>query len=184
MWNSIANRFRWPSLIVMVISLLLFILLNGLRQGGSYAGSRGVPFAWSWWRDTGPPFDGYSIFGFLADVAVALACVVSIGRITAWILHPRFRRLTAIVLFITIFPIGWLIFSSRIPDGLGYRGLPFSWEHWDPNSTMHGYNWFALISDSLLYFLGQCGIVWIVEAFVKGRVQIKNYENTHRKPVV
>ena len=183
MWNSITNRFRGPSLKVMLSSALLFILLNGLKQGGGYAGSRGVPFAWSWWRDTGPPFEGYSLFGLLANVAVALACVISIGRVTEWIFHPRFRRLTVIALFGTLPLIAWLIFSSRISYWIADRGIPFSWEHWDTHSSMHGYDWFALIGDLLLCFLGQCGIVWLVEAVMERRVRIKEHEDRHTEPV-
>ena len=182
MWSRIKLRFQWSSITVMAISALLLIFLNGLMQGGSYARSRGVPFAWFWFRDTGPPFEGYSMFAFLADVMVAVACVISIGWISEWVRHPRFRWLTVSTLLIATLLSAWLIFASHFSDGHGRRGIPLNWEHWVPNTSIHFYDWFALIGDALLCFLGICGIVWAVEALIASRIRNQKYEDRNKEP--
>jgi len=64
-------------------------------DGGGFHGTRGFPFAWYWWNDTGEigtPLRGVSWFGLVADLIFWLAVIVALGLFVEWVTRRFIRR--------------------------------------------------------------------------------------------
>jgi hypothetical protein len=88
-------RFNLVSVVVIVIATAAATFAMLWVQGGGFAGHRGFPFAWYWWRDVSindDPFSGFRWSGFIADVTVWLAVIIAFGMFVERVTQQLSRR--------------------------------------------------------------------------------------------
>src|ERR1041384_4710487 len=87
------QRFSFVSVTAMIIATALVIFLTMINgNGASFAGQRGFPFAWFWWRDFGPPDHGYNWIGLAADIIVWFVIIIAFGLFVERITQRLFRE--------------------------------------------------------------------------------------------